>query len=254
MNPLHQPEIKAVLFDWDMTLGAALGDVLAEERTSMLLRQVGLNYDDAAIAAARSKRQTRIEQGRWPGPLAPQTKEDLIVYYQQLLDLLGHPEPSPQLGQQIYDAYAHLPFVFYPDTLPAFRLLAGQNVQLGIITNHSPDIRPVIETRLGEFVKPEHIVISGELDLYKPDRRIFLAGAAHLEASVEQCMYVGDNLEVDAIGAVTGGYACGLWCDRSNQPAPKNLPRAIHRITELGQVLDWVDHRSKRQMGQNPVL
>ncbi|MBI1877546.1 MAG: HAD family hydrolase [Chloroflexi bacterium] len=240
-----QFKIKAVLFDWDLTLGAALGDISAVERTVALLRQVGLNYDSAAIAAARTQRQAQIEQGQLPGPLAPQTKADLIVYYQQLLSLLGHAEPSPQLGEQVYNTYAHLPFVFYPDTLPAFRALAGRSLKLGIITNHSPDIRSVIEAKLGEFVQPEHIIISGEIGLYKPGRAIFLEGATCLGMPTEHCLYVGDNLEVDAVGAVkAGGYACGLWCDRSPQPAPENLPQAVYRITELGQVLNWVDTRS----------
>ena len=233
--------IKAVLFDWDMTVGAALGNISAIERTSALLRHVGLNYSHEVISTARNERQTRIEQGLLPGPIAPQTKEGLIVYYQQLLSLLRHPEALPSLAEEIYTAYAHLPFVLYPDTLPALRALAGQAVQLGVISNHSPHIRPVIETHLGEFVRPEHIVISGEINLYKPGRAIFLEAARRLDLPAGQCLYVGDNLEVDAIGAVTaGGYACGLWCDRSDESAPEDLPQGVYRIIELGQVLPYV--------------
>lgn len=248
INLSNPVKIRAVLFDWDMTLGAALGDVSAVERTSALLRHVGLTYSDELIEAARQERQARIEAGRLPGPLAPQTKQGLIVYYQQLLKLLGHPEALPEVAEEIYNAYAHLPFVFYPDTLPALEALAAQGLGLGIITNHSPAIRPVIEASLGEFIQPQHILISGELDLYKPDRAIFVEAAARLETPAGQCLYVGDNVEVDALGAVaSGGYACGLWCDRSNQPAPDNLPPRVRRITELSQVLNWVDGR--RQTG-----
>jgi FMN phosphatase YigB (HAD superfamily) len=242
MTPSNQAKIKAVLFDWDMTLGAALGDVSAVERTSALLRHAGLSYNHELIEAAKQERQARIEAGRLPGPLAPQTKQGLIVYYQQLLELLGHPEALPEVAEEIYNAYAHLPFVFYPDTLPALEVLAARGLRLAIITNHSPAIRPVIEGSLGEFIQPQHILISGELDLYKPDRAIFVEAAARLQTPAGRCLYVGDNLEVDAIGAVKfGGYACGLWCDRSNQPAPDTLPPGVRRITELSQVLNWVD-------------
>jgi HAD superfamily hydrolase (TIGR01549 family) len=244
MDHSNQPEIKAALFDWDLTLGAALGSVSSGERTSTLFRRLGMNYGIEAIVAAMAQRRQAIEQGVSPGPLAPQTKEMLIRYYQQLLHILDGAEASLQLGEQIYDEYARLPFVFYSDTLPAFQALAARAIRLGIITNHSPQIRPVIEEKLQEFVRPEHIIISGELDLYKPDPAIFVEAAIRLEIPVEQCLYVGDNLEVDAIGAVTaGGYACGLWCDRSDQPAPEKFPPAVYRITELGQVLDWVDSR-----------
>lgn len=244
MTSSKQPEIKAVLFDWDLTLGAALGGgVSMVERTLVQLQRVGLTYSHEVIDTARSERQTRIEQGQLPGPLAPQTKEGLIIYYQQLLTLLGHPEATPQLAEQIYAAYAHLPFIFYPDTLPAFQALFERRIHLGIISNHSPEIRPVIEAKLADFVRPEHIVISGELDLYKPDEPIFLEGAARLRIPVGQCLYVGDNLAVDAIGAVAAGYACGLWCDRSNRPSPEDLPQNVYRITELGQILNWVDSK-----------
>ncbi len=244
MGHSNRPEIKAVLFDWDMTLGAALGSVSTGERTSILFRRLGMNYDSEAIVTAMAQRRQAIEQGAVPDPLAPQTKEMLIRYYQQLLQLLDGAEASAQLCEQIYDEYAHLPFVFYSDTLPAFQALAARAIRLGIITNHSSQIRPVIEEKLQEFVRPEHIIISGELDLYKPDPPIFIEAAARLEMPVEQCLYVGDNLEVDAIGAVTaGGYACGLWCDRSDRPAPEKFPPAVYRITELGQVLNWVDGR-----------
>ncbi|MCK6627264.1 MAG: HAD family hydrolase [Anaerolineae bacterium] len=240
MNHPIQPGIKAVLFDWDMTLGAALGNISSVERTAALLRQVGLNYSIEAIESARTQRQARIEQGQLPGPLAPQTKDGLIVYYQQLLALLDHPQPSADLGEQVYNAYAHLPFVFYPDTLPTFRALVAQGVHLGIITNHSPAIRPVIEAELGVFVAPGAILISGEINLYKPEPAIFRQAAAQLQTPIGHCLYVGDNLEVDALGAVGAGYGLGLWCDRSAQPPPKNLPDGVHRITDLEQVIPYV--------------
>lgn len=243
MNVSTQPTIKAVLFDWDMTLGAALGNISSVERTVALLHHVGLDYSMEAVEAARAQRQTQIEQGQLPGPLAPQTKDGLILYYQQLLALLGYPEPSAHLGEQVYSGYAHLAFIFYPDTLPAVRVLAAQGIPLGIITNHSPAIRPVIETELGAFVAPESILISGELNLYKPDPAIFRQAAARLQIPAAHCLYVGDNLEVDAAGAVAAGYGLGLWCDRSSQPAPENLPRRVSRITDLEQVIKYVDGR-----------
>lgn len=241
MNVSTQPKIKAVLFDWDMTLGAALGNISSAERTVALLRHVGLDYSMEAVEAARVQRQTRIERGQLSGPLAPQTKDGLIVYYQQLLELLGHPEPSAHLGEQVYNAYARLSFIFYPDTLPVVHALAVQGIPLGIITNHSPAIRPVIETELGAFVAPDSILISGELNLYKPAPAIFRQAAVRLQIPAAHCLYVGDNLEVDAAGAVAAGYGLGLWCDRSSQPAPENLPQSVYRITDLEQVIKYVD-------------
>ena len=119
----------------------------------------------------------------------------------------------------------------------AFQTLAGLGMPLGIITNHTPEIRPVIEATLGGYVEPKNIVISGEEGIYKPDRSIFLNAAARLGLPAKQCLYIGDNLEVDAMGAVASGFAGGIWCDRSGLPPSENLPPNVYRITELGQIL-----------------
>jgi FMN phosphatase YigB (HAD superfamily) len=241
LNHPNPYQIQAILFDWDLTLGAALGDVSLGERVSALFKRVGLDYDSQAIMTAMHQRRRAIEQGQLQGQLVPQEKAEIILYYQQLLTLLGHSQTSPQLAERIYTNYAYLPFVFYQDTLPTLQRLAASGLRMGIITNHTPHIRPIIEEKLQNFVSPGHIIISGELNIYKPDPAIFAEATARLEIPAEQCIYVGDNLEVDAIGAVTAGkYGCGLWCDRANRPIPASLPAHVYRITRLDQILGYI--------------
>jgi FMN phosphatase YigB (HAD superfamily) len=242
MNHSSPYPVKAVLFDWDLTLGATLGDVSWGERLAALFEQAGLRYESEAILAAIGQRRQAIQEGRLPGLLKPQEKDDILLYYQQLLHLLGHAETSAPLLEQIYTGYAFLPFVFYPDALPALQAVAAQKLQLGIITNHVPQIRPVIEDRLKGLVLPEHIIISSELGVYKPEPAIFQEAAIRLGLPADRCMYIGDNLEVDAIGAVAaGGYACGLWCDRLGQAQIENFPEHVYRITQLNQIFTYID-------------
>jgi putative hydrolase of the HAD superfamily len=235
-------QIQAVLFDWDMTLGATLGGVSIGERLAALFQRVGLVHESEAITAAIEQYQEAVLSGRLRGHLIPQEKADIIHYYQELLAILGQPEVPPQLAAQIYSEYAHLPFVFYEDTRPTLAALAERGLRLGIITNHSPAIRAVIEQELAGFVSPHHILISGELDLYKPDPAIFREAANRLETPAGACMYIGDNLQVDAIGAVAaGGYGRGLWCDRAGQATPADLPGGVYRISELSQALAYIE-------------
>jgi len=242
MSQFKGNHIQAVLFDWDMTLGATMGGVSIGERLAALFQRVGLFHESETIADAIEQYQEAVRSGRLWGHLIPQEKADIIHYYQQLLAILGQPEVPPPLAEQIYSEYAHLPFVFYEDTRPALAALAERGLRLGIITNHSPAIRPVIERELAEFVSPEHILISGELDLYKPDPAIFQEAAYRLETPAQACMYIGDNLQVDAIGAVmAGGYGCGLWCDRAGEAIPDDLPPGVYRIRELSQSLAYVE-------------
>jgi putative hydrolase of the HAD superfamily len=242
MAEFKENQIQAVLFDWDMTLGATLGGVSIGERLAALFRRVGLSHESEAIMAAIEQYQEAIRSGQLRGHLIPQEKADIIHYYQQLLAILGQPEVPPQLAEQIYSEYAYLPFVFYEDTRPTLAALAERGLRLGIITNHSPAIRPVIEQELAEFVSPEHILISGELDLYKPEPAIFREAAHRLGTPAQACMYIGDNLRVDAIGAVmAGGYGRGLWCDRAGEALPADLPPGVYRIRELGQSLAYIE-------------
>lgn len=233
--------IKAVLFDWDFTLGAVLNELSDGERFSMLFRNLGLHYDGEAITAAIAQRQRDIERGSLHGEIRPQTREQYALYYQQLLARLGHPDVPRQLAERLYEGYAHLPFVLYKDTVPAFQALAAQGILLGVITNHSSAIRPAIEELLGGFIPPEHIVISDELGVCKPDRAIFVQATVCLKTPAKQCMYVGDNLVVDAIAAVTSGdYACALWLDNSGYDNMEKLPRNVYRITTLVETLEYL--------------
>jgi FMN phosphatase YigB (HAD superfamily) len=234
-------KIKAVLFDWDLTLGAVLGGVSNEERLSILFHNIGLHYDSENITEAIAQRQRDIERGSLQGEVRPQTREQYILFYQQLLTILGHPDPPRQLAERLYEGYADLPFILYKDTVPTLQALAAQRILLGIITNHSSAIRSVIKELLGEFIPPEHVIISDELGVYKPDRMIFVQAAAHLKTPTRQCVYVGDDLAVDAIATVTSGdYARALWLDRSGCSKGEKLPRNVYRITTLIETLEYL--------------
>lgn len=238
-------DVRLVLFDWDMTLGAALGRVSWSERTTALFQHVGLAFEHDQIAAALDKYWLDVYRNHMPQKPPSQTREALKRYYQQVLAILGQPDPDLKLSEQIYIAYAYLPFELYASTLPTLQALLDRGFQVGVITNHAPDIRPTIEAMLGAYIGPSQITISGELEIYKPAAGIFLKTAERFGVPVEQCMYVGDNLEVDAIAAVEkGGYAAGLWYDQSEREPPSKLPDNVHRITDLGAVMAYVNSRS----------
>ncbi|MCB9419299.1 MAG: HAD family hydrolase [Ardenticatenaceae bacterium] len=236
-------EVTAVLFDWDLTLAYAEGIDTYGERLQTLFQYAGLSYTVEEIEAA--VRDYQINTGtidqKAPESIL-QTRQNIADYYRQILVRLGYVNDNWRFYDQLYDVFAKVPIILYPDSLPILQTLKKRNLVLGIITNHSSLIRPVIHTQVGKYVSDSHVIISQDLQVYKPDPVIFRQATRQIDVMPENCLFVGDNLEVDAIGAVQqGGFGLGLWIDRETDTTSiPPLPKNVHRITSLSQIIQFV--------------
>ena len=232
---------QCVLFDWDLTLTRVIGDVSPEERLTALFQKEGLPYTLEEIGAAIRTYREHVQNGHLKRPDKQQTQRQITRFYRDILSQLDYFEQDWEWLNHLYDAYSFLPHSLYDSTRPLLKWLKKQAVPLGIITNHSREIRPIIEETLGEFIQPEHIIISQEEGVHKPAKTIFKIAAARMGCPREQCVFIGNDLYVDAIAAVEAGqYGLGLWIDRevSFNDVPV-LPENVHRITTLMEVLDY---------------
>jgi HAD superfamily hydrolase (TIGR01549 family) len=242
-NTIKRSKVTAVLFDWDLTLAYAEGINTYEERLQTLFQHAGLNYTIEEIEAA--VRDYQIDTGML-GPKSPesilQTRKNIADYYRQILVRLGYITENWHFYDQLYDVFARVPTLLYEDSLPILKTLKRRRFAMGIITNHSSLIRSVIDEYVGDYISSSHVIISQDLQIYKPNPAIFRHATRQIGVLPENCLFVGDNLEVDAIGAVQqGGFNQGLWLDRHADTAVTNLPERVHRITSLTQVLQFVD-------------
>lgn len=238
---MTEEHITAILFDWDFTLAYTLGDVSPAQRIAALFKQEGLPYSREAVEATLQGYNQVLQQGKEPSLHQMQRRRDIIRLYRYMLARLGHPDTSRELAHRLYSAYAHLPTTLYDDARPALQALQAQELKLGVLTNHAITVRDVIEELVGDFIPAQHIIISEEIGVHKPGKTIFRRAAARLRTPPAHCLYVGDNLVVDAIGAVqAGGYGLGLWLDRNETGATDALPANVARITSLRQVADFV--------------
>ncbi|MBE2224872.1 MAG: HAD family hydrolase [Anaerolineae bacterium] len=233
---------KCVLFDWDLTLTRVIGDVSPEERLTALFQKEGLPYTLPEVEEAIHTYNKNVETGQLKRIGKKQTQREIAQFYKDVLAQLDHMELDWELVNRLYDAYSFLPHSLYEDTLPLLKWLKKQGIAIGIISNHSRQIRPVIEETLGQFVQPEHIILSQEEGVHKPTKTIFKTACVRMGFEPEACVFVGNDLYVDAIGAVaSGGYGLGLWLDRDARlkgvPA---LPERVYRITSLMLVLDYI--------------
>ncbi len=233
--------IKAVLFDWDTTLAMIGGNVSTSQKLARLLQDQGFRYSPADISEALQIRQETILAGKLRGKLEPQTRQDILHYYMQFLSILKCPQSDRAFAYRLYGAFGRLPVLLYEGTLHVLQKLTEMGFTLGLISNTSKSARAIIEANLKDYIPPGHILISEEVGVHKPARTIFRLAAARVKTPAEDCLFVGDNLHVDAIGAVQqGGYAVGLWIDRKGTGADLALPKAVHRISALAELLPFV--------------
>ncbi len=234
-------KISAVLFDWDLTLARVLGDVSESQRLQALFRWEGLVYRVDEIEAAMNKVRDNAHSKKVEPQTRPQTRRDIINSYFKILKNMGYRERNWELGNRLYDAHGFLPTYLYDDSLPTLLYLHQKGFTLGIISNHSHSARELIEQKVSHLIPPDHIIISQEVRVHKPAKTIFRLATSSIGESAANCIFVGNNLEVDAIGAVEqGGFSLGLWLDRDGIGEDRPLPGQVFRITSLSQVLDYV--------------
>lgn len=224
--------ITAVLFDWDLTLARVLGDVPQSQRLKALFASQGLFFSLEQIQKAMKTQGAGTK---------PQTRQDIINFYFRMLAYLGHTRRDWEFGDRLYNAYGDLPTFLYDDTLSALKALQQRGLTLGIISNHAYSARKMIEENVTQFICPDHIIISQEVGVHKPAKTIFRRAIARIRVPAPNCLFIGDNLEVDAIGAVErGGFGRALWLDRENRGTDRILPGRAARITSLDQLSQFL--------------
>jgi len=234
--------ITAVLFDWDFTLAYTIGEnVPFSERLTLLFQQHGVSTTAAEMTAALQSVQQDIRAGKADGVVSPQKKREIMQNYRLLLQKLGHRDTSYDFAEQLYSGYAYLPHYLYADVLPTLYKLYQAGLKLGILSNHSMSARPVMEELVGTYIPGQYITVSEDIGIHKPNSTIFWLAAAKMRTPPGSCIYVGDNLEVDAIAAVQQGeYAQGLWLNREKRPFTLPLASNVAQIQSLTQALDFL--------------
>jgi putative hydrolase of the HAD superfamily len=92
--------------------------------------------------------------------------------------------------------------------------------KLGAVSNGLPDVQYRKLETLGIRDKFDSIILSEEVNIRKPDTRIFLLAAEALGIQPSECLFTGDSYSSDVVGAKGAGMrACWL---RQDKPYPEN--------------------------------
>jgi len=109
--------------------------------------------------------------------------------------------------------------------------------RLAVVTNfdHAPTVHDVLRRdRLDAFF--EVVVISGEVGWRKPHRVMFETALQRLGLCPDEAFFVGDNFDLDVIGATEAGMAAA-WYTRGRPVERETNHPMIADLSELNQLL-----------------
>jgi len=112
--------------------------------------------------------------------------------------------------------------------------------RLALVTNGAPDVQ---REKLGRSALLHYfaaIVISAELDVGKPDPRIFTAALDAIGATADAAVMIGDSLPRDIRGAHNAGLR-SIWVDRGDVLSKPDDPMPDARVATLSQIRSCLD-------------
>jgi putative hydrolase of the HAD superfamily len=225
------PRYQAVYFDAGQTLIDARLDRPA--RFLRFAEEWRLPVEPAAGRAAHLRLWRQHFGERYPEGNQATTDALCLAFYRDLLDDLRVPDLGDETASRLVTACDYRYWMApYPDAAAGLSWLQGKT-RLALLSNAPPSLRDLLE-QLGLARYFDHMIISGEVDVRKPDPGIYQLALASLEVRPEDSLFV-DDLEENLVAAREIGMV-GLLMDRRNEQPPT----AFQRVTDMEGVIRQV--------------
>ncbi|WP_201312640.1 HAD family hydrolase [Dyella sp. EPa41] len=225
--------IRAITLDLDDTLWPVLPALERADRdVDAYLRQ---HYPDVARAwPIPAMRALRAEVAAERTDLAHDFTAQRHLTIQRAFAHCGIDEAPVEALWEIYFS-ARNSVEFFPESLAALQRLAGR-WPIASLTNGNADL-----DRIGIRAHFAHHVCARDTGVPKPDARIFLAAAERFGLSAAEILHVGDDPELDVVGARDAGLRTA-WINRAGHPWPGALGRAPDvDVRHMGELADWLE-------------
>jgi putative hydrolase of the HAD superfamily len=233
--------IRGVLFDVDNTLF----DYPMAEEVGVLahLRAEGIldRFPDPSEVLTLWQTITEAEYARFLngeltfiGQQRERTRKFLARIGQSELTALSDQEAAAWFER--YKTHRHAHWTAFPDADRVLGKLAP-DYRLGIVSNSSLDHQRGKLDAIGLLAYfGDSLICSDPHGAAKPAPSIFLAGCSALGLRPHEVAYVGDDYELDAVGAYEAGLHA-FWLDRSNSGADSAIQLGIRVIYSLDEIL-----------------
>jgi HAD superfamily hydrolase (TIGR01549 family) len=225
-------EIDAVLID--------AGGVLVEPNwatVASVLEKRGVHADEADLAAANPFLMRELDDADLiSGSTDVTRRQRWLARLLHHADVAGDAEAIEVATDEL--EALHLERGIWESILDgapaALDTLRDAGLRLALVSNAEPLLRRKL-AELGLADRFDHLAISGELGVEKPDPRIFRDALDALGTSVDRAIHVGDLYEVDVVGARRIGMAAVL-VDVADLSGERDVTR-IRSLRELPALL-----------------
>ncbi|MEQ4490076.1 MAG: HAD family hydrolase [Dehalococcoides mccartyi] len=232
--------IKGVFFDLYNTL---IGyQPSREEMTVKLLAELGytINEDDLYLPVNKADEYFYQQNAQKPISLRERAEQMAVWshYYRIILEEIGI-EPKPELINNLISRWKNLKWemTLYQDVIPCLENLKKRNLKIGLISNAEKDMSELFnKTGLNKYL--ETVVISQEVGVTKPNPLIFQAALKKSGLTAKEVLYIGDQYQVDYMGAMNVGLNPVLLDRRNCYLDLKDC----RRITGLAELEYCIDH------------
>ncbi len=224
---------KAILFDWVDTLARIVPDW--SEIWLGTLSEAGIEMCRKDMVRGICAAELQLPEGR-PMKWEESAEGDIFIRYLRIvLEEAGAvvPERKVLLGivSKIYKLFSKCTYELFSDVLPVIKTLKTRNIIVGVISNMHDGLRGVCHTlKLDPYL--DFTLTSGEAGANKPEAAIFLEAMKRSGTSASQTIYVGDQYEIDIIGAEKVRFSPVL-IDRYGRYTGFNKCPVIHSLSEL---------------------
>jgi putative hydrolase of the HAD superfamily len=205
-------QISAISFDGDMTLWDfeqvmrhSLKHTLAAlQRQRPTPRVLKLTIEE--MIAIRDQFAEEVKGAVW------NLEEIRRRAFERTLEHVGCPDKELAAHlNQIYLKHRFEDIELYPDVVPTFDILAP-HFKLGLLSNGN-----TYPERCGLEGRFAFVVFSQDVQVVKPDPRIFHITAQRAGCELTEMLHVGDSLKNDVVGARNAGVPC-VWLNREGIP------------------------------------
>jgi putative hydrolase of the HAD superfamily len=231
--------IKAVFFDLYNTL--VTYDPPREEIQARILKEFGIEASPQSLVRPITVADDFIYKEHSRLPISKRSREETTALYIQYHGIVlkeAEIEASQELIGGILGKWMSfkLKMVLFDDVAPALTDLKKRGLVLGLISNVDRDVAPLYE-ELGLPAWFQVMVTSQEVGFNKPHPGIFQAALKEAGVKPEEAIYVGDQYEIDVVGANKAGMT-GILLDRNgffeettDSPKIRSLSQVVEHLT-----------------------
>ena len=215
---IKKRHIRCILFDLGSTLWSTADKAVwlgLEETSNLIAVEILLRSTNDkkftqmdAHTLGTQLRKAVEKQIRSGARTKPGYEPDFVYETKEALQQIGVKKANSALGEAIYEALRiRIPQSreLFDDTHATLTALKEHGYILGVVTNRHYGGKPFYEDLqfmgLLDYFEYEHMAISADLGIRKPNPDIFLHALNRLKVRAEEAAMVGDSLKADVVGA-----------------------------------------------------